>query len=1284
MSSEVSKNLVGTYLDERYRLDTLLGQGSMGEVYRARDTLLQRDVAIKVLSHHSLGTSGRTRLLHEAQYIANLNHPNIVTVYDVGDRNGLPFIVMEFVDGRTLHDSMPTDLDTILSISCDICTALQHAHAHGIIHRDLKPENVLLQRIGGVKLMDFGIAVSTASRLTEEGMLLGTVFYISPEQALGREIDQRADLYSLGVLLYEMVCGRLPFEAEDPLAVITQHLHAPVVPPRARNEAIPADLDKLIVRLLAKSPEDRPESASEVFSVLENIKTKPASEAAMVPSQEGDEISTLERIASGRLVGRSAELDKARSMWRDAVAGHGQLLLISGEPGIGKTRMVQELSTQTQISGGLSLIGRSYAEWDPPYAPFRQILRDAVRITNGFRSELPEDVLIDLVKIAPELRAEFPNLPQRSPEDPQTEGQRLLDQILLFFSLLANHATVLLVLEDAHWSDHSTLSLLRHLVRNTRAERLMILVTYREVELDEARALHEILLDFNREKLGLRIKLNRLNRQETKDMLTFLFAEEITPEFLDGIYRETDGNPFFIEEVCKALVKSGKLTFQDGRWKRPSMEEMGIPQSIQVAIQARLRALPEVAQKTLEQAAILGREFDFETLAHAITIDEDSLLDALDEAMYARLLEAKGKDKDGQFAFVHALIPATITTGLRTLRRRGLHKRAASALEFVHPEFYEALAHHYIEAGRMDEAVEYLIKAGDRARDLFAHQEAIECYHQALDYLKEERNEAQAANTLMKLGLTYLNEFRFPDARQSYEEAFTLWQQAGKPDEGESLPPAPHAFRYLMQEPSSLDPISNDGYAAHIIDNIFSGLVELTSDWEVVPDVAQRWEVLDNGRRYVFYLREDVTWSDGVLVTAHDFEYAWKRALDTASGTAEPVALFAIKNAKAYFKGDIKDPNVVGVHVRDDFTLEIELEVPSNAFLYILSQSNSFPVPRHVLQKHGANWTDLEVLVTNGPFKIATWEAGKAILVEADPNYKRRFPGNLQQVEMLFFTRQKSNLGMSLYQEDRIDIVWIGYSDNPKRIRSQYFEEYRTAPFLRTDYIGFNTIRPPFDDPRVRKAFVLATNREYLINTIYEGIGGIPATGGLLPPGMPGHAEGIALPYDPSQARRLLAEAGYPGSRGFPVVEAYKPSNRKFRDLIQTHWQENLGVEIRWIAIPWEEFTELQDHHNLHLWTMGEFAEYPDPDLLLGGSILGRTGWSYDEYDFLLNRAAEMMDYAQRLKLYLRAELILVEEVPVLPISYASFNLLVKPWVRRFPISPTKSWYWKEIILEPH
>lgn len=302
-------------LNNRYRLEEQLGAGGMGTVYRAHDDTLDRDVAVKVLSSSGLGTEGRDRLLNEAQAIAKLSHPNIVSVFDAGEEDSTPYIVMEVIEGASLHDRPPKDMQGIVSVAAQVCAALEHAHSHGVVHRDLKPENVLIAEDGTAKLMDFGIARSVASRMTTEGEIVGTVFYLAPEIALGQDFDGRADLYSLGVMLYELTTGELPFAQGDPLAVISQHIHASVVPPRAKNEHVPPRLDNLILELMEKSPEDRPASAGETQKILER------SDLLDSEAEGVKEIAVIRRIARGRFVGRDQELMDATGLWNRALAG---------------------------------------------------------------------------------------------------------------------------------------------------------------------------------------------------------------------------------------------------------------------------------------------------------------------------------------------------------------------------------------------------------------------------------------------------------------------------------------------------------------------------------------------------------------------------------------------------------------------------------------------------------------------------------------------------------------------------------------------------------------------------------------------------------------------------------------------------------------------------------------------------------------------------------------------------------------------------------------------------
>ena len=254
-----------------------LGEGGQKRVFLARDTELDRDVVIGVLNRRQIESDSLNRLRREAKAMARLDeHPNVVSVYDIGEEDGNPFIVTQYVRGGSVADVLsacrpaPLQLPEAIRIAAQTCRALNHAHAHGILHRDVKPRNVWLMRDGTVKLGDFGLALSLdRTELTDEDMRAGTAAYIAPEQALGSAVSPQSDLYSLGVMLYEMVAGRRPFSGDTALAVISQHVNSRPVAPSWHNPAINDALDRLILELLAKSPADRPTSAAVVADSLE-------------------------------------------------------------------------------------------------------------------------------------------------------------------------------------------------------------------------------------------------------------------------------------------------------------------------------------------------------------------------------------------------------------------------------------------------------------------------------------------------------------------------------------------------------------------------------------------------------------------------------------------------------------------------------------------------------------------------------------------------------------------------------------------------------------------------------------------------------------------------------------------------------------------------------------------------------------------------------------------------------------------------------------------------------
>jgi ABC-type oligopeptide transport system substrate-binding subunit len=1300
--------MIGTYFQNRYHLEVELGSGGMGTVYRAHDTLLDRPVALKVLSNTGLGTEGRLRLLREARAAAKLNHPNIMAVYDAGEdaAHDASFIVMELVEGQTLHDCPPFALDQTIELAKQICAALEQAHANGIVHRDLKPENVMILTAPGqsephesgprIKLMDFGLAShSGAARLTQEDAIVGTVAYLAPELIEGRSATPASDLYALGVMLYELTAQRPPFTGDTVMAVLSQHLYAPVVPPSTYNPDIPAAWDALVVRLLVKHPEGRPASAAEVRQALEALAAPTALSHYPAP-----QLSLLDRIARGRLVAREREFAEATASWQRAISGEGQVMLISGEPGIGKTRFVHELMAQACCTNAQVLLGECYAEGGAPYAPLAQVIHMAQDL-RGFEylAGFSQSLIADLLTIAPALRAQYPDVPPNPPLEPQAEQQRIFDNVMNFFSALTMRAPVMLIIDDAHWADSATLALVRHVARRSRQLPLWLVLTYREVELDEIRPFNAMLLDLSRERLATRLKLTRFDREQTRVMLAAMFQEDITSDFLDGIYRETEGNPFFIEEVCKALIEEGKLSRVSGHWQRPDMSELEIPQNVKLAILARVNKLPASAQDTLRLASIIGREFDFAVLEGMSELDEETLIEAIEVAQRGQLIaEAPRASRTSQlsFSFVHALIPSTLRDGLSSLRRQRLHRRAAQAIERVYAdrcdEWAAQLGRHYAQAGEGEKAIEYLLKAGDQARSVYAYEEAIEHYQQALAFLKEQGpfGATRAARTAMNLGMLYHTLFNFDRSRVAYQEAFELWQRAKDAQAQQVLPPAPHAWRQPW--PNSLttvDPnLASSVDSARIADQLFSGLVELSPEFDIVPVLARTWELSEDGRQYIFHLRREARWSDGAPITAHDFEFSWKRVLDPKTGAAENVEhLYNLTGAKAFHQGQASI-EAVGVQAVDDFTLRVELEEPVGYFLHLLTYSVAMAVPRHVVQAHGADWSRPEHLVTHGPFRLETWQPNEAIALARDPNYIGQFSGNLKRVELTLLGGEvTAETLLAAYAADLYDIGPVT-GNLLEHVRQYYPREYATAPSAITTYLGFNALRPPFDDARVRCALAHAIDRHEIAEVLAYGMPA-PAVGGLVPPGLPGHSPNIGLAYDPARARQLLAEAGYPEGRGLPEIEALVPFGGDFTPVLNQYleeqWRTTLGIHLVWQTPDFAEYRTRLLAGTPSLYRMSWVADYPDPDNYLRLALRQPySRWHNDRFEQLLESARRMTDPAERMKFYQAADRLLMDEAGLIPLTYERYHGLLKPWVKRYPVSPIKNTYWKDIIIEPH
>jgi oligopeptide transport system substrate-binding protein len=713
------------------------------------------------------------------------------------------------------------------------------------------------------------------------------------------------------------------------------------------------------------------------------------------------------------------------------------------------------------------------------------------------------------------------------------------------------------------------------------------------------------------------------------------------------------------------------------------LEEMSIPDTLQGVLLARIDRLGDDVRRTLQMASVIGKTFLYrilETIAEA----EVQLDTHLSRLQRVDLVREKARIPELEYIFKHALTQEAAYNSLLHERRKVFHLKVGEALEELFPdrvdEFSGLMAYHFEAAEAHEKALDYLQRAGDRARLDYAHHEAIDFYERALVILKEQEAYDRAARTLMKLGLTYHSAFDFTRSRGAYDEAFAM-RQRERTTKQETLEPAPHPLRQVMGEPLTLDPaMSMDVSSFTIVAEIFSGLVDWGVEWEILPNVAKRWETSEDGCRYVFHLRDDVYWSDGTQVTAEDFVYSWVRSLNPATGA--PAAwvslLYDIKNARTYHIGEISNPDQVGIKAVDKLTLNVELERAASYFLHVLGLL--FPVPRHVVVTYGDAWTDPEHIVTNGAFQIESYVPGEHINLVRNPTYHGGFTGNLERVEVKFSDTGNPSEGVELYEVDGVDLVEL--NKTTYHARHRHVEDYTTEIQGVISFIGFDMRRPPFNDPRVRRAFVMAVDRERLADEVLDGFID-RANGGFVPPTIPGHSPGIGLPYDPDQARLLMAQAGYLDGTDFPMQEFVH--TRIFKttvEYLKAQWGHNLNLNITLKEIETRDVQKMIPNANIFLgyWT----TDYPDPDDFLRVSLrLYFPHWRNERYEQLLKEAQRTMGQGNRIRLYQEADKILIEDAVVMPIAYLKDHLLCKPWVKR-PATGTGPFFYKDFIIEPH
>lgn len=1026
-----------------------------------------------------------------------------------------------------------------------------------------------------------------------------------------------------------------------------------------------------------------------------------------------------------------------------ALEGGTRALFVSGEAGTGKTALVREFTRRATDAEPELVVAVGYSRFlgagESAYQPFRQILAmlagdveeamlagvlspEAARrlwalmphtaqalISHGH--ELA-GVLVNGRAMLERLAAALPKpVPWSSELERIAEWPRLVpgevdrgvlhEQYAAVLQALAKKGPLLLLLEDLHWADAATLALLFHLGQRPAAAPILLVGTFRPEEVGsstrgERPMLDKVLAEFKRTYGSVVVDLDEIVTVEARVFIDGLLRAEkveLDESFREGLLRHTGGHPLFTIELLRAMRERGDLQREeDGSWQiRGEMDWSELPGKVEGVLEERLRRLEPLSRRILAAAAVEGELFTAQVAAKALGREEREVVRHLSDVLERghRLVQSwgtqrLGKQRLSRYSFRHVLFWHYLYGSLDEAERGYLHEDVGSALEELYEGATETVADqmawHFREAGLPEKGLNYSLLAGDRARQDYAFESAAEHYEDALAIFQTRDDPALAARTLMKLGLTYHLDLQYRQARRAFEEGFATWQRAERKAGREALSPATHTFRApYAYEPETLDPTGvTMAIETDIAPQLFSRLTAIRGEGEIAPDVAAAWEMMDGGRRYPFHLREDVRWSDGRPVTAEDFVLAWTRLLDPQrAGHLLEATVLNIKGAASYRQGEI-GADRLGVGAADRHMLIVELEQPSGDFL----MAHPYPVPAHAVRRYGDAWTSDEHLISNGPYKLVAWRRHKELVFERNPLYHGSYEGNVQRVELKIIDSWSEAL--ELYEESKLDVLPISALDATpiafQRVRQSHASEYVSAPWLQTTLLAFDLEHEPFQDPRVRRALALAVDRNDLADVELGGMF-FPAGGGLIPQGMAGHTAGINPPYDPQQARDLLAEAGFPGGRGFPDVRAKGPATGLFpamRAALEARWRDVLGLGIRLEATDWGHLME-----DVQLYLTGWLAGYNrdpghflDPFAPMSG-IVGKNA----AFDHLLEQARETPGQQERLAIYQRADRLLVEEAMTFPLLYGRAHYLVKPWLRRY--RPTGMGIrWKDLIID--
>lgn len=747
-------------LANRYSLHTLIGKGGMGAVYKASDRLTGNELALKRIMIRgqdlAFGSRDSSTDLHisiarEFKLLASLRHPHIISVLDYGfDEHQQPYFTMDLLTDsqNILHACQDKKPQEKIDLIIQVLEALAYLHRNGVIHRDLKPDNVLVKDGTHVKLLDFGLAMipDHTSKQQEGEEISGTLAYIAPEVLQGGSSNVTSDLYAIGLILYQ-IFGHYPYQHETITDLINQVLHTV---PDVNLLDVDENVRDVIEKLLRKNPSERIQTAEAVIATLQRSSSR--------PTQVITEDIRESYLQAARFVGRDQEMKTLKEALAQVRTGTSSSWLITGESGVGKSRLLEELRIQALVDGIPVLRGHAIAEGSASYQAWRPVLRGLCLQLNltDFEASVLKTLIPDIQDL---VQRPVSDAPELDPLQTQTRLMRVIEGVF------SRYGGMLIILEDLHWSSIESLQILKRLTRPNFKGKNMIVASYRD---DEAPHLEMMLNDMRF------IKLDRLNKAEIIRLGKSILGEEVgsKTQLIDLIEKETEGNIFFILEVVRALAETAGSLNKVGDISLP---DQIFSKGMQTIIENRLNQIPDHLKQLLAVIAVAGRHID-RTMLLAIESEH-----RVDELLKTGVHVAIFSVEENNYSFAHDKLRGGLLARIDDDGKRQLHRSVAQAFESVYPDdpaYYAKLAHHWREAGDKDKELQYYLLTGEERLKNSAYQDAIGFLEHALELIKKTpTDDAQKSYIEYLLGEAYYGSGKMSESRYHLECSLVLAKQ---------------------------------------------------------------------------------------------------------------------------------------------------------------------------------------------------------------------------------------------------------------------------------------------------------------------------------------------------------------------------------------------------------------------------------------------------------------------------------------------------------------------------